>query len=187
MHKASPSTAVPVRGRAATLAPSPHPGPHPRAAPKAPFFVGKLRVKVLPSLVFFVDGVAVGRQTGLEGLLPPAAARGVMRGGGGGGGQAAIEDFPTSALWRALKSSGVLGAAQRERADSDSGEEGGEEEEEDEELRAALARLGASKPAQADALEKPLREAKPQPPPTEEQARASLGAALAKWGREEGE
>jgi len=37
-------------------------------AEKAPFFVEKLRVKTLPCVVVFNDGVAKGRQTGFEGL-----------------------------------------------------------------------------------------------------------------------
>jgi len=37
-------------------------------AEKAPFFVDKLKIKTLPCAVVFVDGVAVGRQVGFEGL-----------------------------------------------------------------------------------------------------------------------
>eukprot|EP01012_Entosiphon_sulcatum_P062434 TRINITY_DN8876_c0_g1_i1.p1 TRINITY_DN8876_c0_g1~~TRINITY_DN8876_c0_g1_i1.p1 ORF type:complete len:225 (-),score=62.90 TRINITY_DN8876_c0_g1_i1:57-731(-) len=37
-------------------------------AEKAPFFVQKLSVRVLPSLIFFKDGVAVDRLLGFEGL-----------------------------------------------------------------------------------------------------------------------
>lgn len=41
-------------------------------ADKAPFFVGKLKVKVLPSLVFFVDGACAGLcpRGGRMGQLP---------------------------------------------------------------------------------------------------------------------
>uniref|UniRef100_A0A7S2BP56 Thioredoxin domain-containing protein n=1 Tax=Alexandrium andersonii TaxID=327968 RepID=A0A7S2BP56_9DINO len=35
---------------------------------KAPFFVEKLKVRTLPCVVFFVDGVAKGRQVGFDGL-----------------------------------------------------------------------------------------------------------------------
>jgi hypothetical protein len=35
---------------------------------KSPFFVEKLRVKTLPCIVVFMDGVAKGRQVGFEGL-----------------------------------------------------------------------------------------------------------------------
>jgi len=37
-------------------------------AEKAPFFVDKLKIQILPSAVIFNDGVAVGRQLGFEGL-----------------------------------------------------------------------------------------------------------------------
>jgi phosphate transport system permease protein len=63
-------------------------------AAKAPFFVPKLKVKVLPTLVFFRDGVATGRQTGFEGLVRAASD----------------QDFPTLRLLRAMQLAGVLGA-----------------------------------------------------------------------------
>jgi hypothetical protein len=79
-------------------------------AQKAPFFVAKLKVRVLPSLVFFVDGVCVGRQTGFEGLVRDARD----------------EDFPTLRLLAVLKFAGMLGEdAQRDAAAED------EEDEED--------------------------------------------------------
>lgn len=37
-------------------------------AEKAPFFVEKLMIKTLPCAVIFVDGIAVGRQVGFDGL-----------------------------------------------------------------------------------------------------------------------
>uniref|UniRef100_A0A7S4DD81 Thioredoxin domain-containing protein n=1 Tax=Heterosigma akashiwo TaxID=2829 RepID=A0A7S4DD81_HETAK len=37
-------------------------------AEKAPFFVAKLQIPVLPTVVLFVDGVACGRVVGFEGL-----------------------------------------------------------------------------------------------------------------------
>jgi len=37
-------------------------------AEKAPFFVEKLKIKTLPCVVVFNDGVAIGRQVGFEGL-----------------------------------------------------------------------------------------------------------------------
>jgi len=37
-------------------------------AEKAPFFVEKLMVRTMPTLVYFVDGVATGKQIGFEGL-----------------------------------------------------------------------------------------------------------------------
>ncbi len=79
-------------------------------ARKAPFFVAKLKVRVLPTLVFFKDGVATGRQTGFEGLVNSAAD----------------QDFPTARLLRALMLGGVLGEAARKDAS-----EGGEEDEDE--------------------------------------------------------
>jgi hypothetical protein len=81
-------------------------------ARKAPFFVGKLKVRVLPTLVFFKDGVATGRQTGFEGLVSAAGD----------------QDFPTARLLRALMVGGVLGEAARKDA-----AEGGDDEEDEEE------------------------------------------------------
>ena len=82
-------------------------------AQKAPFFVAKLKVRVLPSLVFFVDGVCVGRQTGFEGLVRDARD----------------EDFPTLRLLAVLKFAGMLGEdAQRDAAAEDEDEEEGEGE-----------------------------------------------------------
>jgi hypothetical protein len=37
-------------------------------AEKAPFFVEKLKVRMMPTLVYFVNGVATGKQVGFEGL-----------------------------------------------------------------------------------------------------------------------
>lgn len=37
-------------------------------AEKAPFFVEKLKIRTMPTLVFFEDGVAIGKQIGFEGL-----------------------------------------------------------------------------------------------------------------------
>lgn len=58
-------------------------------AEKAPFFVGKLQVKVLPTLVLFKDGIAVDRVVGFEEL---------------GG----VDDFATSVLERRIAKSGVV-------------------------------------------------------------------------------
>ena len=80
-------------------------------AKKAPFFVAKLKVQVLPTLVFFKDGVATGRQTGFEGLLS----------------ESKDQDFPTARLMRILMLGGVLGEAARKSAL----EGGGDEDDED--------------------------------------------------------
>jgi thioredoxin-like negative regulator of GroEL len=53
-------------------------------APKSPFFVAKLKIRTLPSVAMFVDGVLVGKQTGFEGLVSSATD----------------EDFPTARLAR---------------------------------------------------------------------------------------
>uniref|UniRef100_A0A7S1CGP6 Thioredoxin domain-containing protein n=1 Tax=Bicosoecida sp. CB-2014 TaxID=1486930 RepID=A0A7S1CGP6_9STRA len=72
-------------------------------AEKAPFFVGKLKVRVLPTLVSFIDGVAVDRITGMEGL---------------GG-----DEFPTARLRNRLKVSGVLKVPGRPDDDDDGSDE----------------------------------------------------------------
>ena len=84
------------------------------SAPKAAFFVAKLKVRTLPTLIFFVDGVAVGRQVGYEGLRitvapPPAGA--AARAAAGGATAAASTDFSTASLARALRRAGVFGTA----------------------------------------------------------------------------
>ena len=81
-------------------------------AKKANFFTAKLKVKVLPTLVYFKDGVATGRQTGFEGLVS----------------QATDQDFPTLRLLRAMQLAGVLGEAARREAAEGAGEDEGEEE-----------------------------------------------------------
>lgn len=58
-------------------------------AEKAPFFVGKLQVKVLPTLVLFKDGIAVDRVVGFEEL---------------GG----ADDFATPVLEKRIAKSGVV-------------------------------------------------------------------------------
>lgn len=98
-------------------------------------------MKVLPTLIFFHNGVASGRLTGFEGLhiLPPAGFGGGSGGAGvssalAGGGStgsasaavAAGTDFTTRSLLRLLKLSGVLGSKAEEAAETDS--DGGDEE-----------------------------------------------------------
>jgi hypothetical protein len=79
-------------------------------AAKAPFFVAKLKIKVLPSLAMFEDGVLCGRQTGFEGLVSSANE----------------QDFPTFRLKFALRQAGMMGeAAVRKAADNDEEDEEG--------------------------------------------------------------
>lgn len=59
-------------------------------AEKTPFFVGKLQLRVLPTVVLFKDGVAVDRIVGFEGL-------------GGDG-----SDFTTRSLEKRIANSGVI-------------------------------------------------------------------------------
>eukprot|EP00747_Dinoflagellata_sp_TGD_P161758 gnl/TRDRNA2_/TRDRNA2_178607_c0_seq1.p2 gnl/TRDRNA2_/TRDRNA2_178607_c0~~gnl/TRDRNA2_/TRDRNA2_178607_c0_seq1.p2 ORF type:complete len:255 (+),score=68.72 gnl/TRDRNA2_/TRDRNA2_178607_c0_seq1:79-843(+) len=62
-------------------------------AEKAPFFVDKLQIRTLPCVVIFVNGVAVGRQMGFDGL--------------GRNGQA-MDDFPTAILaWKIKEFQGI--------------------------------------------------------------------------------
>ena len=46
---------------------------HTHSAAQAPFFVSKLKVQTLPSLIVFRDGKVVDRLTGFEGLAPDSA------------------------------------------------------------------------------------------------------------------
>ena len=83
-------------------------------ATRSPFFVAKLKVRTLPTLVFFVDGVAVGRQLGYDGLritAAPVAGGAAARAAAGAGGasSAASTDFSTASLARVLRAAGVLG------------------------------------------------------------------------------
>lgn len=58
-------------------------------AEKSPFFVGKLGVRVLPTVIMFINGIVKARITGFERL--------------------GSDDFPTAKLERHLKRSKVLG------------------------------------------------------------------------------
>lgn len=60
-------------------------------AEKAPFFVGKLQVQVLPTLVFFEEGVAKERLQGFQGL-----ADGMAKG--------KEDEFPTSKVRPSFRS-----------------------------------------------------------------------------------
>ncbi len=58
-------------------------------AEKTPFFVKKLQVKTLPTVVLFKDGIAIDRLIGFEDL---------------GG----VDDFPTAAVEKRIAKSGVI-------------------------------------------------------------------------------
>jgi len=60
-------------------------------AEKSPFFITKLQIKVLPTIVLFIDGIAVDRIVGFEDL-------------------GMKDDFPTLLLSRRLVRSGVMKA-----------------------------------------------------------------------------
>jgi hypothetical protein len=81
-------------------------------AGKAPFFIAKLKVKTLPTLLYFRDGIVIGRQTGFEGLVDSATD----------------EDFPTARLARAMRAAGALAPPPKGAAGA--GDEGDGEEEE---------------------------------------------------------
>lgn len=88
------------------------------AATKSPFFVAKLKVRTLPTLVYFKEGIAIGRQLGYEGLriTASAPAGGAGAGAAAAGGLAAATaaastDFSTASLARAMRDAGVLGTA----------------------------------------------------------------------------
>lgn len=64
-------------------------------ADKAPFFVAKMQVFVIPSVLAFVDGMCVGRLQGFDGLtegLPPGRE----------------DEWPTDALAERLAESGII-------------------------------------------------------------------------------
>ena len=64
-------------------------------AEKAPFFVGKLQIKMLPTIICFIDGIAVDRIVGFEELGNK-------------------DDFPTLAMIRRLVQAKVLKAKRKE-------------------------------------------------------------------------
>ncbi len=64
-------------------------------AEKAPFFVGKLQVKILPTLIYFKDGIAEERLQGFEGLTAGLA-------------KGQEDEFPTTALAKALADLGAI-------------------------------------------------------------------------------
>lgn len=90
--------------------------------------MAKLKVKVLPTLIVFRDGVAMGRQVGYEGL--DMVTSGSSSGAGGGitsasaMGSGVVDsrsvDFTTASLYKALKAGGAFGDDAAKRADSDS-------------------------------------------------------------------
>ncbi|CAI5747539.1 unnamed protein product [Peronospora destructor] len=79
-------------------------------ATKAPFFVEKLAIRVLPSIVCFKDGVAfLQRVIGFEGLMQDDKEAGLMNAGSRSSHHASsMNDFPTSALVRKLVEIGAI-------------------------------------------------------------------------------
>ena len=83
---------------------------------KAPFFIKKLQIQVIPTMICFIEGIAVDRVVGFEELGNK-------------------DDFPTLALTRRLIKSGVIMAlnkaekgqiirkGRKDSYDSDDGEE----------------------------------------------------------------
>ena len=67
-------------------------------AEKAPFFVAKLKIKTLPSVIVFKDGQTVERLLGFEGLAEISTSRRAND----------IDDFPTSRLGYWLESVGAI-------------------------------------------------------------------------------
>ncbi|KAL4926107.1 thioredoxin-like protein [Aspergillus undulatus] len=83
---------------------------------ETPFVVEKLKIRVLPCVIGFSDGVAVERVLGFEGL-----------GIGGGDG---LEGFSTATLEKRLLGAGVLSQT-KFHADEDEGSDGQSDDEED--------------------------------------------------------
>lgn len=75
-------------------------------AEKAPFFVAKLKIKTLPTVIIFKDGQTVDRKLGFEGLTDAASGRRAND----------IDNFPTSRLGYWLES---VGAIEYDGPDSD--------------------------------------------------------------------
>ena len=67
-------------------------------AEKAPFFVGKLKIKTLPTVIVFKDGQTIERLLGFEGLTSPSTNRRAND----------IDNFPTSRLGYWLESVGAI-------------------------------------------------------------------------------
>ncbi|KAL4950385.1 thioredoxin-like protein [Aspergillus filifer] len=82
---------------------------------ETPFVVEKLKIRVLPCVIGFSDGVAVERVLGFEGL--------------GIGGNDGLEGFSTATLERRLLKAGVLSQT-RFNADEDEGSDAGTDDEE---------------------------------------------------------
>jgi hypothetical protein len=64
-------------------------------------------VRVLPTLIYFKDGIAIGRQTGFQDLVKSAEE----------------EDFPTARLLRSMRAGGVLGPVPKDRDEGDTDDE----------------------------------------------------------------
>lgn len=94
-------------------------------ATKAPFFSDKLRIKVLPTVVFFKEGVAIGRVTGFEGI-----AAGTKN-----------DDINPTKLLQLIKLSGLLGDSQKKAAAEEA--EGDDSEEENETTSRVRSAYGA--------------------------------------------
>lgn len=69
-------------------------------AEKSPFFVERLQIRVLPTMVIFDNGVAIDRITGFEGISN-------------------ADQFPTSALARCLIKKKAMSPKDNEESDSD--------------------------------------------------------------------
>eukprot|EP00934_Nitzschia_sp_Nitz4_P008868 Nitzschia sp. Nitz4//scaffold20_size174350//121287//122292//NITZ4_002117-RA/size174350-snap-gene-0.249-mRNA-1//-1//CDS//3329541854//8858//frame0 len=81
------------------------------SAEKAPFFVGKLAIKTLPTLLVFHDGKTVDRMTGFDALMEEVNDS-----------KKNPDEFPTSLLGRWLEKTGVL---EYEGPDSEDEDDGG--------------------------------------------------------------
>lgn len=125
-------------------------------ATKAAFFVAKLKVKTLPTLVYFKDGLAIARQIGYDGLrITTAPASMGASASVVSSTAAASTDFSTASLARAMRAEGVFGTApivgrideeDEEEDDEDGGGSGGRTRQV---LRAVAASAAASDPAAA--------------------------------------
>lgn len=81
-------------------------------AEKAPFFVAKLNIKTLPTLIVFQNGKAIDRLIGFEGLFESSDSNSSSKN---------PDEFPTSSLGRWLERTGAM---EYEGPDSDEEEDG---------------------------------------------------------------
>ncbi|KAL4902442.1 hypothetical protein BDW74DRAFT_158580 [Aspergillus multicolor] len=98
---------------------------------ETPFVVEKLKIRVLPCVIGFLDGVAVERVLGFEGLGP--------------GGSAGLEGFNTASLEKRFLAPGILSQARFNGDDGEGSDEGNDEEDGDDRKGRQSIRTGTTR------------------------------------------